>query len=196
LPRRLTNVVTKLIVLLAVACGAAQFLMANARAEADSDHLREYLIKAGFLYNFPKFTEWPEAAFLGESTTLEVCVLGEDPFGAALESIEGKPIGQKSVHTRRAAELRDTVGCHVVFVSASERAQLATILTALDASPVLTVSDVPEFSQAGGMITLQTVNNQIRFQINLIAAERARLRFSSKMLMLAEIVTSAPGGGQ
>ena len=41
----------------------------------------EYAVKAAYLYNFAKFTEWSNMDKLG---SLTVCVYGRDPFGGSL----------------------------------------------------------------------------------------------------------------
>ena len=45
--------------------------------------LLEYQAKAGLLYNFPKFVEWPAGAFSDADTRIVLCVVGADPFEAA-----------------------------------------------------------------------------------------------------------------
>ncbi|MFQ6017517.1 MAG: YfiR family protein [Kiloniellaceae bacterium] len=151
---------------------------------------REYLIKAAFLYNFAKFTEWPASAFADRGAPLHLCVLGEDPFGAALESIEGREIRGRAVAVLRIASLRVAANCHLLFISDSEEARLRKILESLRDRPVLTVADMPNFARAGGIISLKTLEEKIRFEINNGTAKRAGLKLSSKLLNLAEIMPS------
>ncbi|MFQ5774751.1 MAG: YfiR family protein [Kiloniellaceae bacterium] len=174
-----------LLPLLIVAGGARTEAVAVASA---AEPTREYLIKAAFLYNFAKFTEWPKGAFAGASTSLQVCVLGEDPFGPALESIAGKPINGRIVVVRRVGSIGAARPCHMVFVSASEEARLTSILETLGARPILTVADMPNFARAGGIINLKTNDeDKLRFEINVRTARRAGLKLSSKLLNLAEL---------
>jgi hypothetical protein len=152
----------------------------------------EYLVKAAFLYNFAKFTEWPATAFAGPRAPLRLCVLGADPFGPALESIAGKKVKDRTIVTSRFERADGVEGCHVLFVSASEGERLDGILRSLRDEPVLTVADVPGFARSGGIVNLKTVENKVRFEINLHAGQRAGLRFSSQLLKLAEIVEDTP----
>jgi hypothetical protein len=148
---------------------------------------REYLIKAAFLYNFAKFTEWPASAFASIDTPLTICVLGEDPFGAALDAIDGKEIKGRTVNIRRLADTTGAEACHVIFISISEQTRLAGILEALHSLPVLTVTDMPDFVRVGGIINLKTnKEDRVRFDINVGRAQQAGLRMSSKLLNLAE----------
>ena len=153
-----------------------------------SELYREYLIKAALLYNIAKFTRWPDQAFESPETPLRVCVIGEDPFGPALETIDGKLVKQRAVVTARPEAISDAKTCHVIFVSASERWRLEEILDAVGESPALTVADMPDFAAVGGIINLKVVENLSRFDINVKAATKARLSLSSKLLVLADQV--------
>ncbi len=170
------------------------FLLALAPSSAGADeaaaHEREYLIKAAFLFNFARFTQWPASAFDPGDTGLRMCVLGEDPFGPVLDGIAGKIILGRAVVVERMAEAGAAQRCHLLFVGASEAAGLKDILTLLDGLPILTIADMPGFAKSGGIINLKTVDNKVRFEINVLAAQRAGLRFSSKVLKLADLVSS------
>ncbi len=173
---------------------AVTFLIALAPSSAGADeaaaHEREYLIKAAFLYNLARFTQWPASAFDPGDTGLRMCVLGEDPFGPVLDGIAGKTIRGRAVVVERMAEAGAVHRCHLLFVGASEAAGIKDVLALLDELPILTIADMPGFAKSGGIINLKTVDNKLRFEINVAAAQRAGLRFSSKVLKLAELVSS------
>lgn len=149
---------------------------------------REYQIKAAFLFNFVKFVEWRDDALAPPTEPIEICVLGEDPFGAALDSIQGKAVKGRNVQVRRLASAEGLRQCHVAFISSSERERLPEVLKSLESANVLTVGDFESFSQSGGVINFVTERNKVRFEINVTAAERAGLRISSKLLNLAKVV--------
>jgi hypothetical protein len=85
-------------------------------------------------------------------------------------------------------------GCHILFISESEKNRLRSILTELKQSPVLTVSDIENFAQHGGMIALVKAQQQVRFEINPIALRHAGLAISSKLLELAKVVRAQGSG--
>lgn len=152
--------------------------------------LPEYTVKAAFVYNFARFTEWPDAAFQDAASPLRLCVLGQDPFDGALDSIAGKTIGSRELLVKYpiwATEVRD---CHILFISEAAGTRLTEIVTYLDGSPVLTIGDTPDIARSGGIIGLENVENRIRFQVNLDAAQRSGLRLSSRILDLATSVHS------
>ena len=177
--------------MLAMSTGSAD---AQAASESPSPTAapapREYLIKAVFLYNFAKFTTWPAESFPDPQAPLRLCILGEDAFGAAMESIDGKSIKQRPLAVIRIAQVSDAVRCHILFISTSEEERLRAILDDLRERPILTIADMPDFARAGGTINLKTVEDRIRFDINVDAANAADLRLSSKLLRLGNIVSA------
>jgi len=154
----------------------------------------EYEVKAAFLYNFGRFVEWPLGAMGGDGTFV-VTVLGRDPFGSVLDdTLRGKTIDGKRVVVRRVLRSEDVGRSQIVFISDSEKDRLPEILKNLDAAPVLTVGEMSQFAERGGVIRLKVDQDRIRLEINVAAAERSRLRISSQLLKLARIVGPGMGG--
>ncbi len=144
----------------------------------------EYQVKAVYLFNFGRFIEWPDAAIKGQTFT--ICVLGEDPFGRALDAtIAGEAIDNRKLVARRIASVRDATDCQILFVSSSEASHVAEIVTSLSKSGTLTVSDAPGFTNKGGMIQFVMTGNKVRFDVNLNAAEKEGLTISSQLLKVA-----------
>jgi hypothetical protein len=154
---------------------------------------REYALKAAFLYNFAKFVEWPKVAFPNESAPIAICIVGDDPFGTALEAVKGRAVRERKTVMKRGVKPDDLRACHICFVSRSEGENLAKILAELRDCHALTVSDVEGFAQRGGVIGLVTVEDEIHLEINVDAAERAGLTVSSRLLKLAKIIRSETG---
>jgi hypothetical protein len=149
----------------------------------------EYQVKAAFLYNFAKFVDWPSTAFRAGQNSLVICVVGEDPFGAALdEPIKGQSIGGRNLVVRRLKQIPRDEACHLAFISRSERDKLGQLLGAIKSSPFLTVGDDGNFIDQGGMINLVVEERKIRFEINLEAVDRAGLKISPELLRLAKSV--------
>ncbi|MCZ6844568.1 MAG: YfiR family protein, partial [Alphaproteobacteria bacterium] len=149
---------------------------------------REYLIKAAILYNFAKFASWPAAAFSNDTAPLRICVIGADPFGPALESLNGKTVRNRALVTALIAKVEDAAACHILFVSASEKDRLGAILDTVSALPILTVADINRFANSGGIIALKEVDDRSRIEVNIGAAKQAGLKLSSKLLRLADTV--------
>lgn len=151
----------------------------------------EYQVKAAFLYNLARFVEWPPGHWNDPATPFQLCVLGEDPFGADLDrTVRGKNINGREVRISRSARIENLPRCDVLFVSASEQGRLPVIFAALGEREVLTVGDMAPFAQMGGIINFTLVDNSVRFEINIEAADRAGLSISSQLLKLATVVRS------
>ncbi len=150
-------------------------------APAWGQDLPEYRLKAAFLYNFTAFTEWP--ADVG--STLNLCIVGADPFGAEIEPLTGKKVGERSLAVQRKSTPESLKGCHLVFITAAANGQLPRMLDALRGQPVLTVADAPGAVHQGVMLNMAVAQGRVTFEANLVAARSARLNLSSKLLRLA-----------
>ena len=167
---------------------AAMLISGGAPSFARGEPAPEYAVKAAFLFNFSKFVEWPADAFAGPAGPIVLFVLGVDPFGDALKSLKGKTANGRPIVVRYAANLGELERCHLLFVSASSMALLPKILQATKGWNVLTVGDVDGFARDGGTINLVNEEQRIAIEINMDAAQRSRLKISSKLLALAKIV--------
>jgi hypothetical protein len=148
----------------------------------------DYDVKAVYLYNFGRFVEWPASVTI-KSDSFTVCVLGQDPFGPALDAaLAGETIGGKSVAAKRISTPQEAASCQILFMSSAEDSRLNKILETLDKGAVLTVSDMPQFSQRGGMIQFVLEAKKVRFEVNLTAVQRAGLTLSSELLKVATTV--------
>jgi hypothetical protein len=157
---------------------------------------KEYEVKAAYLFNFGRFVEWPTKIAATKGDTFAICVLGQDPFGAALDAtIAGETIAGKNVVARRILKPQDALNCRVLFVSSSEESRLKDILPVLHDASILTVSDIPQFTRRGGMIQFTLEGSRVRFEVNLTPAQEAGLTLSSELLKVAVAVirNSQPG---
>jgi hypothetical protein len=143
--------------------------------------LPEYELKAAFLYNFVLFTEWP-----GDTGgSLNLCVYGTDPFGDALDALQGKPVSERRLEVRRTAAGESLAGCQIVFISRSAISGLGVVLEELRGGTTLTVADSPGATVRGVALNMSVSQNKVAFEANLRAARRAGLNLSSKLLRLA-----------
>jgi len=152
------------------------------------DGLAEYQVKSAFLYNFAKFVEWGAGGAAGDQQEMVLCILGKDPFGGGMDAVKGRPVKNRRLIVRQINGIDEMGQCQILFISSSEKGHLQEILTAVARLPVLTVSDIKNFAQTGGVIGFVTVDERIRFDINQAAADRADLQISSQLLKLARSV--------
>jgi YfiR/HmsC-like len=178
-----------LIVALSVSLSWAPEVFAQASEASDSS---EYLIKAGFIFNFAKFVEWPTTAFAQPDSPIVIGVLGTDPFGTIIDQIvKDKKIGARGFIVKRlrwGSDVKDLRDCKILFVSASEKAHLDEVVQIVRGLPILTVGETPGFAERGGIIRFTVEDNRVRFEVNVDAAHQADLTISSRLLTLARIV--------
>lgn len=151
--------------------------------------INEYQVKAVFLYNFARYVEWPSQSFKAASDPITICILGQSPFGDTLDqAITGKVVEGRSFVVRQVSDVQPGGNCQILFVGSSERKRFRSIAARLKGSGVLTVGDTQGFTADGGVINFKLDDGKVRFEIDVDAAARERLRISSKLLGLAQIV--------
>jgi hypothetical protein len=147
----------------------------------------EYQVKAAFLFNFAKFVEWPPQTFKGPSDSMSICVLGQNPFGRSLdEAVAGKLIDGRRFVVRQVANAGRAGGCQILFIASPQKIQLPELATAM--AGVLTVGESEGFAAGGGVIGFKLEGGRVRLEVNVDAADQRKLRISSKLLSLAQIV--------
>ena len=166
---------------------AGLLLSASLACSVHAQDISEHHLKAALLYNFALFTGWP-AETLAEGSTLNLCVIGEDPLGRALESLAGKQVKSRPISVRYITRTDVAANCHVLFISRTEQGNLERILDGVRGRAVLTVMDLEGMAQRGVMVNLLLDNRRVVFEINAEAARLAQLNLSSKILRLARAV--------
>jgi hypothetical protein len=162
--------------------------VAEARAQSLSPQEYENQVKATFIYNFSRFIEWPVGTFTRGRSSLAVCVLGISPFGGALDSIKGKDVQGRKIEIEHLTSSSQLGACQILFISSSEREHLKEILESAKHSRVLTISEMSQFAQDGGVVALAMRKDRIHFSVNLDAANETGVKISSTVLRLATIV--------
>jgi hypothetical protein len=161
------------------------FLVLTASAQT----IDEYRVKAAFLYNFTKFVEWPELTFKTDKDPLRICILGEDPFGNALEeAVGGKTVLGRPLVVADISNADQAATCQILFIGSSERKHFRVIFAELRTMGILTVGETEGFAAQGGIVNFKLEDGHVRLEINLEAAGQAKLRINSRVLNLAQIV--------
>lgn len=167
-----------------LACSAVR----SAPARAETTQRTETQVKAAYLFNFAKFVEWPASGFPPIGAPLVIVVIGKSPAGEAYNVLNGRSAKGRRVQVRQVTRIDEIGACQILFIANSERGRLREILKSAPALGVLTVSDICDFANLGGMIGLVTRGRKVQFEVNLGSAERAGLKLSSQMLKLAQSV--------
>ncbi len=160
--------------------------MAAAKARAGSDV--EEKVKAAYLFNIAKFTEWPESKLAASDPTLVIGCFCDAAFASILErTVSGKTAGARQIAVRQVERPADLNGCDILFVSASRVGSSGALLARSRETNVLSVGETTGFLGRGGMINFYNEQNTVHFEINPKTVERAGLQLSSRLLELARI---------
>jgi hypothetical protein len=159
---------------------------------AESLQLVEQEIKAGLLYNFLKYTDWPQPGTPG--APMSVCLMGGDPFSGRLQPMSGRTVNQHVIEVRSVAAIDGIADCSILFIHAEAKPQWPALHMAIIAKPVLTVSDIPGFSDSGGMIEFTHMDNRIGMTINSAALRAAHLQVQERLLKLANALRGGAAG--
>ncbi|PYT94171.1 MAG: DUF4154 domain-containing protein [Acidobacteria bacterium] len=172
-------------------------LGANAQS-SDSAASSEYLIKAGFIYNFAQLVQWPSVVFSQADSPIVIGILGTDPFGTTIDRVvENKKLDGRNLVVKRlkwGKDLKDLKDCNILFVSSSEKEHIPDLFNMVKWLPILTIGETPGFATRGGIINLTLQDNKVRFEVNIEAAKQANLNISSRLLALARIVPQSADG--
>lgn len=158
-------------------------------ADDDLQQVREYQVKALFLYNFANFVEWPEDAFSSPSSPLKMCLYGAVPFGEFLDMVNGATIRDRVLDVVRTTDYEKIrAGCHILFVGIDRTNELEKFFKNINHLFVLSVGNTEDFASRGGVVNIMRTSDQQSFEINLAKAIENGLLISSDLLALARII--------
>jgi len=164
--------------------------LVSPKATAQETTSRAYAIKAGFIYNFTRFIKWPPGSNSYEKNNkYNICVVGENPFGSILHRLEEKyRFKEHPLKIKLDVSLNEFQGCHILFVSFSERFNVEQIVGQAKDFPVLTVGDTEGFAERGIDISLLVVKNRVKLEINKQCLDAKSFKVSSELFDLATLV--------
>lgn len=143
-------------------------------------------VKAAVVLQLTKFVEWPPR--IGVAASIRVCVAGKEGWTPLLEEAsKGQTIAGKPIQVQLVRSKSEAATCHILLLGPELKE--ATRLEILK-TPALTISDIPGFSAEGGMVEIAVENGRVVFNLAPRTALRQGMRFSSKLIRLANIVES------
>ncbi|MBZ5539851.1 MAG: YfiR family protein [Acidobacteriia bacterium] len=154
----------------------------------------EYRAKANYLAQFPYFVEWPANASDTTDSSFRFCVYGDFRFGTSLaEALRSTTVHGRRMELQWVRKVKELRGCQLLFVSRSEEKHYVQILDGLRGASIFTIGETPAFLEAGGDVYIYPENDALRFEVNLSAVQRGRLKLSARLLVLARRVLSDNG---
>lgn len=153
----------------------------------------EYDLKAVLLVKLVRFVYLPN--FDEDSTQLNICLAGANPFGKTLEKLAQKPLDGLKINLIQLSQQnleQNSAICHFGFINPATPAELNFWLENFATTNTLTISDLESFAQKGGMIELalpEKSSSSISILINRKVAEDQGIKFNSQLLRLAKLVS-------
>lgn len=148
---------------------------------------------SAFLYNFTKFVEWPADRFGSATDPIVLGIFGDSFVQEELAAVvSGRKVNGRELVVRRVVTLAEVTSAHVVFVGVAEEPRFADVWRGMKEGAVLTVGESAAFLDDGGVIRFVLEAGRLRFEINIPAAQRARLKISSQLQKLAAAVRKEP----
>ena len=186
LPRRVADLPSRRRLLAGALALAASGLAAHAPADNGAAEM-ERNVKAAFLYKFLMFTEFPPSAFADPAAPMVIGVLGDDEMARGLARlVAGRAVNRRALEVRALRENDSTEGLHLLFVGGSDAGRLARITHA--PSPLLVVTEAANGLQHGSVINFRIVAERVRFDVSLEAADKHKIKLSSRLLTVANLV--------
>lgn len=166
--------------------------------QTQAQDLSEYDVKAGYIFKFIYFVNWPENTFQKSESTINFAIVGENPFGDSFKKIMGKTINGNVLvidEIKTDDLISNSSKYQIIFICSSELKQMSRILKTFDGKPVLTISDIDSFLDKNGMINFIVREGNIRFEINDSAIKNAGLNIRSAMKRQAVRIIGEDDGG-
>lgn len=165
---------------LAVLCAILPAGRAQAPTASEAD------VKAVWLLNFVRYTDWPASAFDSLQAPIVIGVVGKPAFAPVLEkTFSGKTVKGRSIIVKRLTADQDLKRCQLLYLSASERRRQRELLESVEGHPVLTVGETEDFLDDGGMVQFTLKDNSVRFAVSIDAARPAGMRLQASLLKVA-----------
>lgn len=188
---RQAGALARTVLLCAILLGGA----GGARAAEPDLRLSEHELKAALIYNYTQFIEWPAAAFARPTAPFNICVLGNPAIRSALLPLERRSYRGHPISIQQPSGRDDLSHCHVLYVDAPRHlgAGNSDLAALLGEAPTLTVSSAVDAVDSGYAIGFVTRDDRIRWNMNLNAVRRARLKVSANLIEIAVSVVGESG---
>jgi hypothetical protein len=173
--------ISALLIALAIALGASP---------APTETFSVDAVKAAFLYRFASYVEWPADS---PAAPFVIAVAGAEDVAKQLDQLLPRmKVHGRAAELRRVSRAADLDGVHILYVGPELLARTRSLRAAAAERPILIVTDDARGLDAGAIINFVEANRNVRFEISLIAADRARLKIDSALLAVAARVERRP----
>ena len=162
------------------------FVVQASLASGEQPISKKYQIISGYLLHFTSFVRWPDSP---AKENIGICIYGADPLGEFIdEMIKVRPSNREgmAIVTRRIGAGSEFSDCHLVFVS-QDSVTDEFWRSVPESHSLLLVSDDPEFTRKGGIVSFYEEGKRLRIEINLVESRKTELDISSELLKVVRI---------
>ncbi|WP_439135825.1 YfiR family protein [Pseudomaricurvus sp.] len=150
-------------------------------------------VKAVFVLNIAKFVRWPADVVAAHKEHLTLCYYREDVLGSAYDVIHDHTVDGRQLALQRITDADNLAVCDLLLLSEAGMEQYLRAPLVSGETPLLVVADLTAHESTGkgypGVhVALVRKGSKLGFDVNLSAAHRSGLKFSSRLLRLARIV--------
>ncbi|HET6630449.1 MAG TPA: YfiR family protein [Woeseiaceae bacterium] len=154
----------------------------------------EHSIKAAYLYNFATYVDWPPEALGDADPVFVVGVLGAARVAGYMAAMTaGREVHGRPIEVRQVASGDSVDSLHMLFIAADSAGALPRLRDAAREHSVLVVTEWEGALDSGSIINFRLIDQRIRFEVSLAAADRCGLSISSRMLSVAQRVLPRSG---
>jgi YfiR/HmsC-like len=151
-----------------------------------ADSVEEYTAKSILTLNLARFSEWPPEVFKANTSTVNLCLIGNEADFQPFNMIDKKQVGNKSLLLHNISNIKQLDDCHLLYVSADTRINAGLIEDSYKRH-ILTIGETEDFLGNGGAVYLEVIDSKITLHVNLAATQKAGVQISSRVLKLATI---------
>ena len=164
-------------------------LILNTSPTAQSENLvsEENKLKAVYIINILKFTEFPKESFTNLGDTIVISVLGDEALFGVLNTFNNKNLKDKILKIQEISRLDSIPRSHIVVVGDNAVEKLDKILRQVSSFDVLSVGNGEDFCSMGGLIGLYLENDKLRIMVNLPELRKTKMKIGSQLMQIAKI---------
>lgn len=148
---------------------------------------KEYVLKAGFLYNFALFGQWQATS--ENTSNFLICSPDSQFIAIANAALDNRKVHNRNLLNKHTAlEKAALKQCDIIFITDKTYNLWLNAYTDLELENTMVVGETDGFIAAHGHIRFFLSSSKVRFEVAPGKLKEAGITMSSKVLRLARVV--------
>ncbi len=131
-----------------------------------------------------KFVKWER----DRKSSFIITVLDNDYGDLFDKTYKGKKIQNRPIELKYINSIEELKFTHVLYIGHSNSSKLQKIMKKIKNKNILVISKIRGFAQKGGVIQIAFVSRKPKLTVNITTAKSNKLKVSSSLLKISEIV--------